>query len=339
MSYILAADVGGTNTRIAIKGINNNSSIMHYKHILTHNITRLEITLLGFLQETGIPPESISECIIACAGPVHNEKCKLTNSDLHITRKNLRLALGIDNIHIINDMQASAERIAENIGNLHKEKVIQRVDGAKYILLQDNYSEKLEYAEKGVAMIIQAGTGFGLATLLTSGTKSILMPSESDHFPYAPYTEDENEYYEFLKKKESMITVGMMLRSNALYEYARFIGCKAASAHEVSMTYDEDMRAREAVHFYLKAHARYVAHFCNVFLPYRGVFITGNAIITNIKGMLKTDYIGVLKSHLTIPALQKTPIYLVEEHNINLKGALALGMSKTQSKQKIIVME
>jgi glucokinase len=222
---------------------------------------------------------------------------------------------------------------------LEENKVIQKQDGTKYILLQDNYAEKLDYPEKGVAMIIQAGTGFGLATLLTSKTKSVLLPSESDHFPYAPYTEDEGLYYEYLRKKNNMVTVGMVLRSQGLYEYAKFIGCKANSPQEVSLTYDEDMRAREAVHFYLKSHARYVAHFCNVFLPYRGVFITGNSIITNIKGILESDYIGVLKSHLKIKELQQIPIYLVEEHNINLKGALALGKSRIESKKKIIIME
>ncbi|MFT4309824.1 MAG: glucokinase [Candidatus Woesearchaeota archaeon] len=339
MRHILAADIGGTNTRIALSSIDNPQSIIHYKHLKTSTIQKLEITLLGFLQEAGITGDSIGECIIACAGPVHNNSCSLTNSNLHISAKTITLATGITNVQLINDMQASAERIAEHLPRISKEKVIQNIDDAKYILLQDNYANAIEYPDRGVAMIIQAGTGYGLATLLTSKSSSILLSSESDHFPYAPYTQEEYEYYEYLRKKDNMITIGKILRNTGLYEYARFIGCKASTPEEVSLTYDDDVRAREAVHYYLKAHARYTAHFCNVFLPYRGVFITGNALTTNIKGILNSDYIGVMKTHLKLSTLQNIPVYLVEEHNINLKGALSLGKSKIESKKKIIVME
>ena len=241
--------------------------------------------------------------------------------------------------HIINDMQAAAERIAEHLNNIEREKVIQNINGAKFILLQDNYSSKIEYADSGVAMILQAGTGFGLATLITSKTRSILLPSESKSIPFAPNTDEEFEYYDFLTKKDRIITLDKVLSAEGLLSYAKFIGCKANTSEEVSQTYEEDMRAREAVHFYLKLHARYLAHFCNVFLPYRGVFITGHSIIANLRGILSSDYIGTFKKNLDNKNLEHIPIYLVEEHNINLKGALALAKSKTEKKQKIMIVE
>jgi glucokinase len=35
MSYILAADVGGTNTRIGLSKLENEKEMIHYKHLQT----------------------------------------------------------------------------------------------------------------------------------------------------------------------------------------------------------------------------------------------------------------------------------------------------------------
>ena len=77
----LVADVGGTNTRVALA------------------------------DASGVQPGTVAALCTAVAGPVRGERAKLTNFDWMIDAADLRAATGANPVHLINDLQAQGHAL------------------------------------------------------------------------------------------------------------------------------------------------------------------------------------------------------------------------------------
>ena len=104
---ILAADIGGTNTRVALLDGTNlrESSISRYENAKSDS---LEQILGDFLSKHPEKPDAVS---LALAGPVSKDHGKLTNLDWSITTKGASDCAGGAMATLLNDLQAQGHAL------------------------------------------------------------------------------------------------------------------------------------------------------------------------------------------------------------------------------------
>jgi glucokinase len=104
----LLADVGGTNTRVALAdgaGVSP-GTVRAYRNAAFPGLAPLLAAYLDTLR-----PGPVTRLCAAVAGPVAGEVAQLTNHDWFIDGACLRTATGADATHLINDLQAQGHAL------------------------------------------------------------------------------------------------------------------------------------------------------------------------------------------------------------------------------------
>lgn len=104
----LVADIGGTNTRVALtRGeVVQPNTIRRYANA---EFPGLEPVLMRYLTEEGVP--AVHGACVAAAGPVSGGVAVMTNLDWTITGKGLSEATGAARVAILNDLQAQGHAL------------------------------------------------------------------------------------------------------------------------------------------------------------------------------------------------------------------------------------
>jgi glucokinase len=103
---VLAADIGGTKTDIAIfsskTGIRAPIARATFRN---HAYRRVEDLVLEFLEDTHEP---VNAACIDVAGPVVDGQAHVTNLPWLVTEEGLKDALHLDAVRLVNDLEATA---------------------------------------------------------------------------------------------------------------------------------------------------------------------------------------------------------------------------------------
>eukprot|EP00978_Attheya_sp_CCMP212_P024309 scaffold76166_cov54-Attheya_sp.AAC.2 len=238
--YLLAGDVGGTNTRLALYSPQGEELLVqHYRNAAVLDATAPSFEdqiLIPFLTtcqsdlrlnktktknshhsntntntNTDLSTCSIVACL-ACAGPVRHNAVRMTNMGDSDDQKQPDMALDISGP----DMEASTQGWLKTITRV---KVINDFVAQGYGLLTLDHAtetrellpgslQRMKMNPKGPKACVGAGTGLGECYLTTS---TLLPPkqqvgyecfaSEGGHVDYAPQSDLEVELWQFLKQK------------------------------------------------------------------------------------------------------------------------------------------
>jgi glucokinase len=178
---ILAGDIGGTKTNLALfRIIENRLEIEVSKSYISNKFDNFTDIVELFKKENNI---EIEAACFAIAGPVINGDCITTNLPWNVKQNDLKNILQIDKVKIINDLQGTA-----------------------YGMLYLNENEFVHLNPKakkcdGIKAIIAAGTGLGEGILYYDGNSYHPMPSEGGHTDFAPQTKQQDELLVWLRKK------------------------------------------------------------------------------------------------------------------------------------------
>src|ERR1700722_21028785 len=134
---ILAGDIGGTHTRLALfsKGKRVGKE---------QKFTSRKYASLGQIVQEFLGTTKVDRACFGIAGPVREGKCKATNLPWEVDAEKLSVELGISWIILLNDLEANAYGLSV-------------VDGKELYLLHKGVSQK------GNQALIAAGTGLGEA--------------------------------------------------------------------------------------------------------------------------------------------------------------------------------
>ncbi|MBF9042335.1 glucokinase [Rhodobacterales bacterium HKCCE4037] len=163
MILSLVADIGGTNTRVALAdGVSVRlDSVKRYRNAEHDGIGAV---IARYLEDTGQDHSGISGCCVAMAGPVHDGVGTLTNLDWRIDKAVLAEALTAEKVAVLNDLQAQGHAIGH--------------------LDPDNLQEVLPqpYANPNAAkLVIGLGTGFNACPVFDTEAGRFVPPSEAGH--------------------------------------------------------------------------------------------------------------------------------------------------------------
>jgi len=179
---ILAGDIGGTKTNLALFEVRGNSLERVAQHqFASREFSTLSDILIEFEQRTS--KLLIDMACFGIAGPVIDGRCRTTNLPWEITTSNLQKQLNTNNVHLLNDLEATA------YGMLH--------------LREDEFVHltPIRQSPKGNRAIIAAGTGLGEAMLFWDGVHYNLSGSEGGHSDFAPLSTQQDELLKWLRER------------------------------------------------------------------------------------------------------------------------------------------
>jgi glucokinase len=174
---ILAGDIGGTNTRLAlIDATNEGLQIVSEETFSSRERTSLEAAIFDFLS---LHPCDITKASFGIAGPVRHGRCEATNLPWVVDSKNVARHLNLKRIGLMNDLVANAYGIEALTSN----DVVILNKGAR--------------KATGNKAIISAGTGLGEAGMFWDGQNHRPFESEGGHADFAPRNHLEMELLEY----------------------------------------------------------------------------------------------------------------------------------------------
>lgn len=201
-SMILAADIGGTKTHLALFKEGKETSIVAEKKYSSKKYASLSLIIKEFLSEN---PCDIQKACLGIAGPIQNGVCKTTNLAWTVDAKELSEILGIQHVWLLNDLEAMAYGI--------------------FCLRPDEFfvlNEGSSHANANAALLA-AGTGLGQVGLFWDGKKHRTFASEAAHADFAPRTEDEIELLRYLTEKFKRVSYERVLSGPGLHNIYRFL--------------------------------------------------------------------------------------------------------------------
>ena len=178
---ILAGDVGGTKVHLALYEFNHGklSHVRDEKYPAREH-AGLEEIVRKFIHECKRP--AITAACFGVPGPVRGGRLKLTNLPWVLDSRELSIALCIEHLFLINDLEANGYGIPE----LSSDQIFELSAG--------------DPAAVGNRGLVSAGTGLGEAILVWNGKMHTPMASEGGHCDYSARNEIEIDLLRYLQK-------------------------------------------------------------------------------------------------------------------------------------------
>ncbi len=177
---ILAGDIGGTHTRLALFENGSEQKIGAHETFSSKEFSQLLPIVRKFLQMH--PSSAIDRACFGIAGPIKNGKCKATNLPWIVDGSELARELKLESVHLLNDLEANAWGL----------RVLKPDD---FHLLQPG-----DPKQTGNAALISAGTGLGEAGLYWDGKAYHPFACEGGHTDFGPRNAMEIELLVYLQK-------------------------------------------------------------------------------------------------------------------------------------------
>ena len=200
---LLAADIGGTKTSLGLFEVRLDAvSLLHEATVPSKGGTTFEELVTAFLHGRAEAPAVLS---IGVAGPVSDNQVKLTNLSWELISRELQRTLGIARVELINDLEATAYGL-----------VGLAADDIAPIFEPDELSA-------GNMAILAPGTGLGEAGLFWDGETYRPFATEGGHSDFAPQTELDFEFYNFLADEIDIPSWEHVVSGPGIYRIYRFL--------------------------------------------------------------------------------------------------------------------
>ncbi len=178
MTYVLAADIGGTKTDLAIFDTDQGlGRPLFPATLINQNYESFSFMLASFLEKVSMKPEY---ACFGVAGPVLSNRVKLTNLPWEINASDIYSQFPLKKVDIINDLVALANAVPY-------------MSDADIIVIYP-----ATYRKKGTVGLVAPGTGLGIAFCVWGGENYIVCPSEGGHAGFSPADADELELLRYL---------------------------------------------------------------------------------------------------------------------------------------------
>lgn len=202
MATLLAADIGGTKTDLALfDGDGTAPSPKAKRRYLNAGFSGFEALLAQYLEEVGGRP--VAACI-ALAGVVTGERVTLTNLPWIIDSQSVGERFGLGPVLLVNDLTALAMALPSLAGD-------------DLVQLQRGTAQPGE-----PCAVIAPGTGLGEGMLLEGPGGVFARGSEGGHCDFAPVDEEQSELLLFARRELSPVSYESLVAGPGLSRLYRF---------------------------------------------------------------------------------------------------------------------
>lgn len=226
---ILAGDIGGTKTNLALFEVKENGlQVEVQRQFASREYGSLNDVITAFKEH--IPKAEIEAACFGIAGPVIEGRCQTTNLPWDITTSGLQTHLGIEKVRLLNDLEATAYGM---------------------LFLPEDAFVDLNPDAKSMAgnrAVIAAGTGLGEAILYFDGTTYHPIGTEGGHCDFAPLTSREDALLQWLRKRyPEHVSYERVLSGPGIYSLYEFLAQSGFAPEPASMLNIPEGKDRSAM--------------------------------------------------------------------------------------------
>ncbi len=302
----LVADVGGTNTRVAL------SDGMALADATRSTFSNDEFASFGdllgaFMAAQGNP--GIAGCCIAIAGPVTADTARLTNRDWTVDRAALALQLGCEDVRLINDLAALGHALPVlGAGGLWP--VRPGAPGRRM---------------NGQGIVVGVGTGFNICLTLRRGAQSVaVLEAEAGHSSL-PLSVAEPLATALGPAAAGFRTLEDCFSGRGLSRlHGALTGNAGLSAPRIIAAATSDDAARATVDLAADLLGRCVGELIHLYLPFEGVYLAGGVARAMFATGARQRFLSALQSSRALSAaFDRIPISVIADDAAALRGCAA----------------
>ncbi|WP_460053049.1 glucokinase [Spirochaeta dissipatitropha] len=335
-TVIVAGDIGGTNTTIALMAPEGDSfRIVQKKRYSSQKLSGIEEAVQDSLEDfrSSHPQLAIQSCCFSAAGPVRNNICKLTNVAWSVDGSTISSHFDAP-VFVINDFSAVCYGLPLlNLNDPDEVCPLPHPDGS------------MPSPHGDVMAAVGAGTGLGVGFLIRSSKGFHAFPSEGGHSDLSPVDETMISFYRFLQEELGGQRPGAELSVSGmgignLYRYFRSLGegngdpvIEAIDsitplerpAHISKAAEENHVLAKKVIQYFVKMYANFASNAAATLIPGAGLFLAGGIASKN-EQFFTGDQL-FMKTFLQNynPNIQKViagiPVYIVKNYDVSLYGA------------------
>jgi len=317
---LLAGDVGGTKTLLALFSVQNGIPVEISSHrYVSRDFKSLEHIIRDFLKDRESLPAAAA---FGIPGPVINGVVKSTNLPWIINEKLLSEKTSIPKLKLVNDLVATAY----SIQSLSSDELVN--------IKQGNTDLKAQRY-----IVLAPGTGLGQSFLLNQNGQTIVIPSEGGHTSFAPTNEIEVKMYLYLFKKYGHVSYERIISGNGLPNIFDFLveNRKGKAVDETLERMKDEDRAvvisemalekkdkvcEQALDLFASVLGTHAGNLALSFLADGGVYLAGGIPHKIIPKLIDGSFIkSFLNKGRMKSIVESIPINVITNNRAALKGA------------------
>jgi glucokinase len=313
---ILGGDVGGTKTLLALA---DSQGIICERRYPSRDWNEFPALLRAFLAEAGVE-HGIVSAGFGIAGPVEDNRAKVTYLPWIIDGGALAESFGIGAVTVVNDFIAAAQGVAAlrdgDLVTLQEGRVI---DGAPRLL-------------------VGAGTGLGVAALLPEGPGWRTIGGEGGHIGFSPADEDQLAVWRHLARPGGRVTAENVISGSglvAIYDSLEKVsppGAALADAAAIVAAAADSPRARRALDTFIAAYGAFAGDLALLFMARGGVYIGGGIAPKILPHLRQGGFVQAFRTRGAHAGLMDGfPIRVITEERLGLLGAFAIAAAHIQT--------
>lgn len=255
---VLVADVGGTNTRVALaRGRSLVSGSTERFRNADHS--GLASVLTEYLSRHRT---KANRAAVALAGPVRGTHAEMTNLGWQVEAKALAQDIGLGHIALLNDLQAQGHALAY-LPETHLRRI------------------RAGQPEDGPKLVIGLGTGVNAAPVYAAGAGHIVPAAEAGHIHLPLHGPEDYRLAEWLIERRGFASVEEVLAGSGLERLFAFHAEAAHSAKRLDAAgilaamEAGDALALSVGRHYVRLLAHVMADLALITLPFGGIYLIG----------------------------------------------------------------
>jgi glucokinase len=316
---ILAADVGGTKTLLALYDRSEDGALQELR---SERFPSADFRGIEPMAALFLGGERVDRAGIGVAGPVVDDTCRATNLPWELDARRIEQAVGISRVCLLNDFAA----VALGIDALGPDDLA---------VLQDG-----EVDPQGPLAVLGAGTGLGEAIVLRDGPTPRVMSSEGGHTDFAARNEEEIALLRFLLRRHRRVSVERVVSGrglHALYEFVVEQGLAPTTddVRERVRTEDPgsvigdaalrraDAACEKAVSLFVSAYGAEAGNLALTILPTGGVYLAGGIAPRLLPLLREAAFMDAFRTKGRMsPLLERMHVAVIMNTRVGLLGAL-----------------
>ena len=324
---LLAGDIGGTKALLGLieaQAIEGRPRFVIRKKIACAGYATFSDLLSEFLATVGAKPEDISGGCLAVAGPISDDGCnaRLTNLPWSIDTELLCREFDIPPLALINDFHAAAAGV-------------DAVAADDLVVLQAGHPDP-----EGVRLVIGAGTGLGMATLIPQADSWRILPGEAGHTGFAPANAQQAELWTYLLKNGGRVSNERVISGPGLASIYRFLAgndadlalleaADPAAAISAQAANNPESNALRAMELFFSAYGAFAGDMALALMATGGVFLAGGIAAKNLSLLKSSPFLHEFNAKAGhAPLARRMPIKVVTDLELGLKGAAQQALMK-----------
>jgi glucokinase len=319
---ILAGDIGGTNTRLALTRIEGTQvHIEKVARVLNAGHHGVDALVADFLAQCG----QVDACCLAVAGPTDGRSAQFTNLPWRIDAADLGQRFGLP-FRLVNDFAAVGWGL----------NALQHADVA---ILQAGLARP-----DAPRVALGAGTGLGVSLCVAqAGGLQVPLDSEGGHIGFAPTDVEQDLLLAFLREEHGRVSVERLLSGPGLVSIYRF--CLRATGRQESGNRaladadparaishmglaESDLDATRAVRLFIRIYGQVAGDLALIARAEGGVFLAGGIAPQLLSLLQEGEFIAAFRAKGRFSEwMERVSVRVILDPDVGLKGAALAAMA------------